>query len=125
VKNTLKYAILHRDIKQSNFSTFKEKSLREADKRVRAAGELFASIGVVKMFAWESVFLRDVSNFRKLELKYVRVSILLRVMNITIAMVLAKVAYFVTLVVYLIFDEDAHLDASDVFTTLVLYEHIR
>ena len=62
--------------------------------------ELIVGVRVVKMCAWEGPFGKLVARLRALELNLVRVSSLIKALNLTLFSIVVPVSTFICLVVY-------------------------
>lgn len=96
-----------------------------SDERIRVVVELINAFHTIKVHCWESFFQREALESRKREIKYLRTTMFLRLLNTSIGFIVTKMSLFLTLLISFIFDSNMGLITSKrIFVTLVLYEHV-
>ncbi|KAF9237604.1 ABC transporter [Melanogaster broomeanus] len=105
------------------FFSVRLKSMEWTDKRSKLLQELLSGMRVIKFFSWEVPFLKRISEYRQMEMAYIRVLLVLRsgLNALTISLpTLASVLAFVT------YSLSGHsLDAGVIFSSLTLFQLIR
>ncbi|KAG6334059.1 hypothetical protein ID866_5033 [Astraeus odoratus] len=99
------------------------KSMKWTDKRSRSLQEMLSGMKVIKSFAWEVPFLKRISEFRQLEIGYVRTLLILRSAMNAIALSLPSLASVTAFITYSLSGHS--LDAATIFTSLTLFNLLR
>ena len=104
---------------------FQIKMMKQKDQRVKKMTELLSGMKILKLYAWEPSFMKDVEDTREKELK-----ILLNIgyLNAAINFVMTCAPFLVSLVtfaVYVLSDENNVLDAQKAFTSIALFNILR
>uniref|UniRef100_A0AAY4DHT8 ATP-binding cassette, sub-family C (CFTR/MRP), member 4 n=1 Tax=Denticeps clupeoides TaxID=299321 RepID=A0AAY4DHT8_9TELE len=105
------------------FSTFRAKTVRHTDNRIRMMNEVVSGIRIIKMYAWEKPFSALFNEVRRIEISDIMKSSYLRGLNMAAFFVAGKVVVFITLSVYALTGEP--LTPSRVFVTISLYGVVR
>lgn len=79
----------------------------------------------IKLYAWENAFYARAKEARRVELDYVKKTMILKILNSSMSYILTKMTVFLTLLLYILPHDGSPLDAERVFITFVLYEHVR
>eukprot|EP00092_Neocalanus_flemingeri_P004166 GFUD01004481.1.p1 GENE.GFUD01004481.1~~GFUD01004481.1.p1 ORF type:complete len:1636 (+),score=378.79 GFUD01004481.1:74-4981(+) len=101
------------------------KMMKQKDVRVKKMNELLSGMKILKLYAWEPSFMKEVVNIRNCELK-----ILLNIgyLSAAISFIWTCAPFVVSLVtfaVYVLSDENNVLDAQKAFTSLALFNILR
>lgn len=97
--------------------------VRHTDARVKLLSEILQGIRVIKVYAWESSFIKQIGELRKQELKFVRSAAFIRARNASttqLAPILMALGSFVVLGA-----TGGSLNASDIFSSVVLFNLLR
>jgi ABC-type multidrug transport system fused ATPase/permease subunit len=105
------------------FGRWRTESTNKTDERVRAMGELIDSIGIVKMYAWESYFEKSITKMRDAELKVWKKVLCLRAVNLSLFYGVCKLFLMVIFVVYLMMGNT--FNAARVFTAITMTNSMR
>lgn len=96
--------------------------------------ELINAFYTIKVHCWERFFQDKAMENRKCEIKILKTTMFLKLLNTSIGFVVTKMAVFLTLLVAFIFEEqnrqidhshNVEVSSKRIFVTLVLYEHVR
>ncbi|KAG8558235.1 hypothetical protein GDO81_016924, partial [Engystomops pustulosus] len=99
--------------------------MKQKDGRIKLISEILQGIKVLKLYAWETAFMKKVESFRRLELKAVKKNALL--LSGALALFVAS-PFWVSLGmfgVFLAIDENNILDAQKAFVTIMLLNILR
>lgn len=101
------------------------KMMKKKDVRVKKMNELLSGMKILKLYAWEPSFMKEVVDIRNSELK-----ILLNIgyLSAAISFIWTCAPFVVSLVtfaVYVLSDENNVLDAQKAFTSLALFNILR
>ncbi|XP_040290619.1 canalicular multispecific organic anion transporter 1-like [Bufo bufo] len=105
--------------------TFQMKNMKNKDKRLKIMNEILNGIKVLKLYAWEPSFEKQVQEIRETELKYMlRFAYLfcISMLIFTCTPFLVSVASFA---VYVVVDPKNVLDARTAFTSISLFNILR
>ena len=94
------------------------------DERVRLMNEIILAMRVIKMYTWEKPFAHLVENARKLEVAEIKMTSILRGINLALFFVSSKIITFLILIIFIIFRE-GKLTAENVFVTISLIDQMR
>ncbi|KAG5889083.1 hypothetical protein JTB14_004927 [Gonioctena quinquepunctata] len=89
------------------------------DERVRLMNEIISGIQVIKMYTWEKPFAKLVEIVRNNEMKYIRLTSIIRAILMSCSMVLNRTAVFSCIVVYVLTGNT--LNSAYAFTTTSFY----
>ncbi|KAI6165735.1 ABC transporter [Pisolithus thermaeus] len=103
--------------------SFRLKSMQWTDKRSKSLQEMLGGMKVIKFFAWEVPFLKRISEFRYLEMGYIRTLLVLRAAMNAVALSLPALASVIAFITYSLLGHS--LDAATVFTSLTLFQLLR
>ncbi|KAI6099708.1 ABC transporter [Pisolithus sp. B1] len=103
--------------------SFRLKSMQWTDKRSKSLQEMLGGMKVIKFFAWEGPFLKRISEFRYLEMGYIRTLLVLRTAMNAVALSLPALASVIAFITYSLLGHS--LDAATVFTSLTLFQLLR
>lgn len=81
-------------------SSFRISANKHADSRMKMIQESLAGIRVIKIYAWESSFLKIISKIRKMEIKYVRLFLGARAFTSSFTQSVPVFSMILTFVVY-------------------------
>ena len=101
------------------------KMMKQKDVRVKKMNELLSGMKILKLYAWEPSFMKEVVDIRNVEL-----GILLNIgyLSAAISFIWTCAPFLVSLVtfaVYVLSDENNVLDAQKAFTSLALFNILR
>lgn len=105
------------------FGRWRTDSTNRTDERVRAMSELIDSIGIIKMYAWESYLNQTITKMRDAELAVWRKVLKLRAVNLSLFYGICKLFLMVIFVAYLLMGNS--FDAVKVFTALTMTNSMR
>ncbi|KAI2473981.1 ATP binding cassette (ABC) transporter subfamily C member [Diabrotica virgifera virgifera] len=100
-------------------SQFRLKTATRTDERVRLMNEIISGIQVIKMYTWEYSFAKLVEYVRKMEMKYIRKTSLIRGLLMSMTTVLNKGAVAISIITYVISGNT--LTASYAYTVASYY----
>ncbi|KAI6025090.1 hypothetical protein PISMIDRAFT_27312 [Pisolithus microcarpus 441] len=103
--------------------SFRLKSMQWTDKRSKSIQEMLGGMKIIKFFAWEVPFLKRISEFRHLEMGYIRTLLVLRAAMNAAALSLPALASVVAFITYSLLGHS--LDAATIFTSLTLFQLLR
>ena len=106
------------------FSKLREKTSIRTDERVRLMNEIIPAMRVIKMYTWEKPFAHLVENARILEVAKIKMTAILRGINLALFFVSSKIITFLILIIFIIFRE-GKLTAENVFVTISLIDQMR
>ena len=94
-----------------------------SDKRAKLTQELLGNVKVLKLFAWEVPFLAKLNAIRNSELKLIRRLLIIKALNMSIALAIPVVATILAFAVYIL-TGNANSPAA-IFTSLTLFNLLR
>lgn len=103
--------------------SFRLKSMQWTDKRSKSIQEMLGGMKIIKFFAWEVPFLKRISEFRHLEMGYIRTLLVLRAAMNAAALSLPALASVIAFITYSLLGHS--LDAATIFTSLTLFQLLR
>ncbi|KAF8840168.1 hypothetical protein BDN67DRAFT_1011682 [Paxillus ammoniavirescens] len=103
--------------------TVRIKSMAWTDKRSKLLQEMLDGMRVIKFFSWEIPFLKRISEYRQLEMAYIRSLLISRAAPNALAISLPALASVLAFVTYSLTGHP--LDAANVFSSLTLFQLIR
>ena len=106
-----------------SFGKLRIESTIRTDERVRLMGELIDSIGIIKMYAWEEFFERNITEVRDKELSALRRVLTLRAINLSLFYGACKLILMVIFVVYV--SMGYTFNAVKVFTAITMTNSMR
>ena len=106
------------------FSRLRKQILTRTDERVRLMNEIIPAMRVIKMYTWEKPFAHLVENARKLEVAKIKMTAILRGINLALFFVSSKILTFLILILFIVFYE-GQLTAENVFVTISLIDQMR
>nr|ODN94507.1 ATP-binding cassette transporter YOR1 [Cryptococcus depauperatus CBS 7855] len=102
---------------------YRKKAATWTDKRAKLLQEILGGMRIVKYMAWETPFLERIRTIRGMELRYIRVLLILRSGMMAIATSLPILAAILSFITYSL---TAHnLEASKIFTVITLFQLMR
>lgn len=87
--------------------------------------EIINAFYTIKVHCWERFFCDKATENRVHEIKFLRTTMFLKLLNTAIGFIVTKMSVFTTLLVAFIVEEPGTIHSKRVFVTLVLYEHVR
>nr|CDS29611.2 canalicular multispecific organic anion [Hymenolepis microstoma] len=105
--------------------SLQEKQLKTTDRRIKLISEILNGIRVLKLYAWEPSFIKEVGNIRRRELHYLRKFLFLdcgTTFVFSCAPTLFALAAFAT---FVLSSPDNHLTAEKIFVSLALLNIMR
>ncbi|CAG2167729.1 unnamed protein product [Oppiella nova] len=105
------------------FSKLRAKTAILTDERIRLMNEIIPSMRVIKMYTWEIPFAKMVEIARRLEVNKIKITSLLRGVNMALFFVSAKVIIFLALVVFIL--NGGTITAQLVFVAIALFNNAR
>ncbi|KPM10923.1 ABC transporter sub-family C-like protein 10, partial [Sarcoptes scabiei] len=101
------------------------KQMQYKDERVKAMNEILSGMKIIKLYAWEEAFQKQIDSIRSKELRTLKriryINCILQVLW-TLAPFLVS---FITFGLYVIIDENNSLTASKAFVSLSLFNILR
>lgn len=101
------------------------KQMQYKDERVKAMNEILSGMKIIKLYAWEEAFQKQIDSIRSKELRTLKriryINCILQVLW-TLAPFLVS---FITFGLYVIIDENNNLTASKAFVSLSLFNILR
>ncbi|XP_030561712.1 ATP-binding cassette sub-family C member Sur isoform X1 [Drosophila novamexicana] len=96
------------------------------DERLKKIHDTLIGIKIIKLNAWDEVFLRKIQAARKKELKYLNKDALYWTLMAILTHISTVLITFVTLAVYVYLPQDSrlHFDASHLFAALALFQQL-
>ena len=99
--------------------------MEHKDRRIKLIDEVLNGIKVLKLYAWENSFARNIINIRKDEIKRLR---MLGFWNSVISFFFGAMPYLVAVVTFgcfVLLDENNVLDANTAFVSLTIFNLLR
>ncbi|KAF9350371.1 hypothetical protein BGX26_011435 [Mortierella sp. AD094] len=104
-----------------NFSKYQGAMMKSSDKRMKLISELVNYMKSIKLYAWESYFVKKIENFRLEQLNNLRLSYYWVTLVCVLMNSIVPAATFATLCVYaVIATKSEPLDIQRIFTTITL-----
>lgn len=92
--------------------------MKEKDTRIRIMNELLNGIKILKLYAWEKCFLRNVEEVRKKEIKQLKLVAMFSSLSYMIWTMFPFLITFVCFSTYVLLDKDNSLDSQTVFVVI-------
>ncbi|KIJ66691.1 hypothetical protein HYDPIDRAFT_26121 [Hydnomerulius pinastri MD-312] len=105
------------------FFSVRIKSMAWTDKRSKLLQEMLNGMRVIKFFSWEIPFLKRISEYRQLEMGYIRTLLILRAAMNAFAISLPALASVLAFVTYSLTGHP--LSAANIFSSLTLFQLVR
>lgn len=102
---------------------FKFAAITSTDGRVRKMNEILSSIKLIKMYAWEESFEKEVAGIRKDEKSSMRKASYFENMNVSVTTICPAIATVITFLVHTAVG--LPLDSADAFTTISIFNAMR
>ncbi|KAF9223499.1 ABC transporter [Gyrodon lividus] len=106
-----------------HFFSVRIKSMAWTDKRSKLLQEMLSGMRVIKFFSWEVPFLERISEYRQLEMAYIRSLLILRAALNAFTISLPALASVLAFVTYSLTGHT--LDAANIFSSLTPFQLIR
>ncbi|KAL4462373.1 hypothetical protein ABPG72_003266 [Tetrahymena utriculariae] len=103
---------------------FSEKT-KYTDQRVNLTKEVIEGIKLIKMYAWEEVFVHSIQAIRKLELKSILINILITVLDFAVSTAFSVFSTFLLLYFMYYYGDSSAIDSALLFSTLNLLNFIK
>lgn len=87
--------------------------------------EIINAFYTIKLHCWERFFEEKTMENREHEIKFVKTTMFLKLLNTAIGFIVTKMSVFLTLIMAFIFEKNGTIHPKRVFLTLILYEHVR
>lgn len=84
------------------FSKLRQVTAEKTDKRLLVMEEILTSMRVIKMYAWEQVFVDSVDEARRGEVKSLRKTAYCKAINQSLFYVTSRITLFLTLLAYVL-----------------------
>ncbi|XP_006889523.1 PREDICTED: canalicular multispecific organic anion transporter 2 [Elephantulus edwardii] len=104
---------------------FQVEQMKLKDSRIKLMSEILGGIKVLKLYAWEPSFLKQVENIRKNELRLLRKATFLHAVSVFILICTPFLVTLITLGVYVLVDKNNVLDAEKAFVSLTLFNILK
>ncbi|XP_040856624.1 ATP-binding cassette sub-family C member 3 isoform X2 [Ochotona curzoniae] len=104
---------------------FQVEQMKLKDSRIKLMSEILGGIKVLKLYAWEPSFLKQVEGIRESELQLLRKSAYLQAISTFIWICTPFLVTLVTLGVYVCVDENNILDAEKAFVSVSLFNILK
>ncbi|KAF9510627.1 hypothetical protein BS47DRAFT_1395826 [Hydnum rufescens UP504] len=101
----------------------RQKSMVWTDKRAKLLQELLGGMRIIKFFAWEIPFLKRIGEYRTKELQYIRMLLVVRSLNSSLAFSLPILSAVVAFIVYSVTGHNLKPDV--IFASLALFQLLR
>ena len=109
----------------SNVSKMRRKVLQYSDARVKMINEILTGIRIIKFYAWERPFGREVARLREKELKALTTLAYTTAIGFSLIMLSAPIINPILVFLAYIHIGDASLTAATAFTTIALFNIMR
>lgn len=106
------------------FNFFQKKVLAATDQRIHITNEVLQNIRIIKYFAWEQRFAKNVNEKRRIELKSLRSKLILWAMAVAIWNTVPIIITFFSFLIYTVV-EGKPLYPSVAFTSISLFSILR
>ena len=107
----------------SLFSRLRGKTAILTDERIRLMNEIIPSMRVIKMYTWEKPFAKLVEIARRREVAKIKITSLLRGVNMALFFVSSKIIIFLCFVVFIL--NGNTITAQIVFVSIALFNNSR
>ena len=107
----------------SLFSKLRAKTAILTDERIRLMNEIIPAMRVIKMYTWEKPFAKMVEIARRREVAKIKITSLLRGVNMALFFVSSKIIIFLCLVVFIL--TGGQITAQIVFVAIALFNNLR
>lgn len=104
---------------------FQVEQMKFKDSRIKLMSEILGGIKVLKLYAWEPSFLKQVEDIRQNELQLLRKSAYLQALSNFIWVCTPFLVTLITLGVYVCVDENNVLDAEKAFVSVSLFNILK
>ncbi|KAH3667094.1 hypothetical protein WICMUC_005441 [Wickerhamomyces mucosus] len=101
-----------------------KKTLKFTDKRIQKLNETLQSIRIIKFFAWENKFIKEILEIRKFELYYIKLRSIVWTLSAFIWFITPTIVTFISFSIY-IFVSKKQLTTPIAFTALSLFNLLR
>lgn len=101
------------------FLHFRVQIGRMTDERGRFLNEIISGIRLIKMYTWEKPFASIIANLRKLEVKFIRRSLYMRGLFLSVHIISTKLIPFCALILYVALGNE--LTAEKAFFTISIF----
>ncbi|XP_070506650.1 ATP-binding cassette sub-family C member Sur isoform X2 [Chironomus tepperi] len=102
-----------------------ENGAKRSDERLQKIREIFLRIKLIKLNAWEEIFIEKIAECRDNELKYLKIDAFYWTLMTFLTHISSILITIVTFAVYtLINDESIEFNSSNVFTALALFNQL-
>lgn len=105
------------------FKSFRHKTARVTDQRIKLMAELISAIKLIKLYTWEEPFEERVQKIRKNEIVHFRKTFVLKGINNALYFVTTRLMLFFTYLIYVL--RGYTLNSFATFVTMSLYDAIR
>ncbi|GAB1601926.1 multidrug resistance-associated protein 1-like [Argonauta hians] len=95
------------------------------DQRIKLINEILNGIKVLKLYAWETSFMKKINEIREKEMKILRTSAYLQAVGMFTWTSIPYLVTVATFVAYILSDRNQILDAQKAFVSLTLFNIIR
>ncbi|KAK7899190.1 hypothetical protein WMY93_020043 [Mugilogobius chulae] len=102
---------------------FKFPAIKSTDSRVRKMNEILNNIKLIKMYAWEESFEKEVASIRKKEIRNMRYTSYFENANVSLSTVCPLIATVITFLVHTAFGFS--LNSTEAFTTISIFNAVR
>ena len=109
----------------SNVSKQRRKVLKYSDARVKMVNEVLAGIRIIKFYAWEKPFGKELHRLRDKELQALTKLAYTSAIGFSLIMLSAPIINPILVFLVYIKSESANLDAATAFTTIALFNIMR
>mmetsp|Transcript_24347 Transcript_24347/g.52185 ORF Transcript_24347/g.52185 Transcript_24347/m.52185 type:complete len:1508 (-) Transcript_24347:383-4906(-) len=109
----------------SNVSKMRRKVLKYSDARVKMINEVLAGIRIIKFYAWEKPFGKEVQRLRDKELKALTQLAYATAIGFSLIMLSAPIINPILVFLAFIHTSGSSLDAATAFTTIALFNIMR
>jgi len=109
----------------SNVSKMRRKVLKYSDARVKMINEILAGIRIIKFYAWEAPFGKEVQRLREKELRALTTLAYTTAVGFSLIMLSAPIINPILVFLAFIHMSDKGLDAATAFTTIALFNIMR
>ncbi|KAL3808375.1 hypothetical protein ACHAXA_005346 [Cyclostephanos tholiformis] len=109
----------------SKVSTMRRRVLKYSDARVKLINEILTGIRIIKFYAWEGPFGREVNRLREKELQALTTLAYTTAIGFSLIMLSAPIINPMLVFLAYIHTSDVGLDAATAFTTIALFNIMR
>ncbi|XP_044268142.1 probable multidrug resistance-associated protein lethal(2)03659 isoform X2 [Tribolium madens] len=104
-------------------TTYRLKSASNTDQRIKLMNEIITGMKVIKMFAWEKLFVDIIEKARRLEIRQIRKISNIRALNISFMIFINRTGIFLSVMTYFLVRKQ--IDAKYVFVLSSFYAILR